>query len=50
MALIREFGLMLNLIKIKGEYNGTPYNHPGPAHLSTRTGVGNIRNGLDINR
>ena len=34
MALIREFETMINLIKIKGEYNGTPYNHPGPAHLS----------------
>mgnify|MGYP000935699936 FL=1 len=34
MALIREFETMINLIKTKGEYNGTPYNHPGPAHLS----------------
>ena len=34
MALIREFETMLNLIKTKGEYNGTPYNYPGPAHLS----------------
>lgn len=34
MALIREFENMLNLIKTKGEYNGTPYNYPGPAHLS----------------
>jgi 2-oxoisovalerate dehydrogenase E1 component len=34
MALIREFETMLNLIKTKGEYNGTSYNHPGPAHLS----------------
>jgi 2-oxoisovalerate dehydrogenase E1 component len=34
MALIREFENMINLIKTKGEYNGTPYNHPGPAHLS----------------
>ena len=34
MALIREFETMLNLIKTKGEYNGTHYNHPGPAHLS----------------
>ncbi|HOO94786.1 MAG TPA: thiamine pyrophosphate-dependent enzyme [Proteiniphilum sp.] len=34
MVLIREFETMLNLIKTKGEYNGTPYNHPGPAHLS----------------
>jgi 2-oxoisovalerate dehydrogenase E1 component len=34
MVLIREFETMLNLVKIKGEYNGTPYNHPGPAHLS----------------
>ena len=34
MVLIREFETMINLIKTKGEYNGTPYNHPGPAHLS----------------
>ncbi|MEN6589447.1 MAG: thiamine pyrophosphate-dependent enzyme [Proteiniphilum sp.] len=34
MVLIREFETMLNLVKIKGEYNGTSYNHPGPAHLS----------------
>ena len=34
MALIREFETMLNLIKTKGEYNGTSYNHPGPTHLS----------------
>ena len=34
MVLIREFETMLNLIKTKGEYNGTSYNHPGPAHLS----------------
>ena len=34
MVLIREFETMLNLIKTKGEYHGTSYNHPGPAHLS----------------
>ncbi len=34
MAIIREFETMLNQIKIAGEYNGVPYNHPGPAHLS----------------
>jgi len=34
MVLIREFETMLNLVKTKGEYNGTSYNHPGPAHLS----------------
>ena len=34
MVLIREFETMLNLIKTKGEYNGTSYIHPGPAHLS----------------
>ena len=34
MAVIREFETMLNEIKIKGEYNGIAYNHPGPAHLS----------------
>ncbi|MCK4748379.1 MAG: thiamine pyrophosphate-dependent dehydrogenase E1 component subunit alpha, partial [Bacteroidales bacterium] len=34
MLIIREFETMLNLIKTKGEYNGIPYSHPGPAHLS----------------
>lgn len=34
MAVIREFETMLNLIKTTNEYNGIPYNHPGPAHLS----------------
>src|SRR5512133_3979623 len=34
MVVIREFETMLNLIKIKNEYHGIPYNHPGPAHLS----------------
>jgi 2-oxoisovalerate dehydrogenase E1 component len=34
MVVIREFETMLNLIKIRGDYNGIPYNHPGPAHLS----------------
>lgn len=33
MVVIREFETMLNLIKTKGEYQGVPYNHPGPAHL-----------------
>ena len=33
MCYIREFETMLNLIKTKGEYQGVPYNHPGPAHL-----------------
>ena len=34
MRIIREFETMLNLIKTTNEYNGVPYNHPGPAHLS----------------
>src|SRR5674476_382225 len=34
MVVIREFEAMLNLIKTTNEYNGVPYNHPGPAHLS----------------
>ena len=34
MVIIREFETMLNLIKIRGDYNGISYNHPGPAHLS----------------
>jgi len=34
MAIIREFETMLNSIKTTNEYNGIPYDHPGPAHLS----------------
>lgn len=34
MVVIREFETMINLIKIRGEYQGIEYNHPGPAHLS----------------
>lgn len=34
MVIIREFENMLNEIKIKNEYRGIAYNHPGPAHLS----------------
>ena len=34
MLIIREFETMLNLIKIKEEYKGIAYAHPGPAHLS----------------
>jgi len=34
MQAIREFETMLNLVKTTGEYQGIPYNHPGPAHLS----------------
>jgi 2-oxoisovalerate dehydrogenase E1 component len=34
MVIIREFENMLNLIKTTGEYQGIPYSHPGPAHLS----------------
>lgn len=33
MFYIREFETMLNLIKTTSEYEGIPYNHPGPAHL-----------------
>jgi 2-oxoisovalerate dehydrogenase E1 component len=34
MVIIREFESMLNEIKVKNEYRGIAYNHPGPAHLS----------------
>jgi 2-oxoisovalerate dehydrogenase E1 component len=34
MVVIREFENMINEIKIKTEYRGIAYNHPGPAHLS----------------
>ena len=34
MCILREFENMINLIKTTGEYLGTPYDHPGPAHLS----------------
>src|SRR5512133_276001 len=34
MVIIREFENMINEIKIRNEYRGISYNHPGPAHLS----------------
>lgn len=34
MAILREFENMLLSIKIQGEYQGTKYTYPGPAHLS----------------
>ena len=34
MAIIREFEEMLYAIKTTGEYRHTPYDYPGPAHLS----------------
>ncbi|MBO7375520.1 MAG: dehydrogenase, partial [Clostridia bacterium] len=34
MRTIHEFETMLNEVKVKSEYNGVAYNHPGPAHLS----------------
>ncbi len=34
MRIIREFETMLNEVKTKSEYQGIPYNNPGPAHLS----------------
>ncbi len=46
MAIIREFETMLNQIKIAGEYNGIPYNHPGTCSLVCRTGSRSCRNGL----
>ena len=33
MCYIREFETMIQLIKTTGEYQGVPYQHPGPAHL-----------------
>lgn len=34
IAMLREFESMINLIKIKGEYQGFKHSYPGPAHLS----------------
>lgn len=34
MVVIREFEMMLQLVKTTGAYNGIEYNNPGPAHLS----------------
>jgi len=34
MAILREFESMLQSIKVQGEYQGTKYTYPGPAHLS----------------
>ena len=33
MCYVREFETMIQLIKTTGEYQGVPYQHPGPAHL-----------------
>jgi len=34
IATLREFETMINLIKVKGEYQGFKHSYPGPAHLS----------------
>ncbi|MCY3019193.1 MAG: thiamine pyrophosphate-dependent enzyme, partial [Planctomycetota bacterium] len=34
MAIIRGFENMLNEVKLRGNYQGIPYDHRGPAHLS----------------
>ncbi len=34
MTIIREFEMMMHLLKTTGEYHGIRYNHTGPAHLS----------------
>ena len=33
MLFLREFEMMIQMIKTTGEYNSVAYNHPGPAHL-----------------
>lgn len=35
MAIIREFEVMLNSIRMENVYNGVQYSYTGPAHLST---------------
>ncbi|MBP8304066.1 MAG: dehydrogenase [Phycisphaerae bacterium] len=34
MVILRTFETMLNEIKLRGSYQGIPYDHKGPAHLS----------------
>ncbi len=34
IAVLREFESMINVIKLKGEYQGFKHSYPGPAHLS----------------
>jgi len=34
MAIVRGFENMLNEVKLRGNYQGIPYDHRGPAHLS----------------
>ncbi|HOE95574.1 MAG TPA: thiamine pyrophosphate-dependent enzyme [Candidatus Sumerlaeota bacterium] len=34
MAIIRAFEMMLQTVKMQGNYEGLEYNHRGPAHLS----------------
>jgi len=46
MVIIPRVLKMLNEIKIKNEYRGVSYNHPGPAHLSDGTGSISRRYGV----
>jgi len=34
MVILREFEMMLHVVKTTGSYNGIAYDNPGPAHLS----------------
>ena len=51
MQTIREFEEMLQAIKTQGEYEGIPYDHKGPAHLSIGQEAASVGQAflLDIN-
>jgi 2-oxoisovalerate dehydrogenase E1 component len=51
MQTIREFEEMLQSIKTQGEYEGIPYDHKGPAHLSIGQEAASVGQAflLDIN-
>ena len=49
MLVVREFETMLFLIKTTGEYEGIPYNHPGPAHLGIGQEAAYVGQAYDLN-
>ena len=48
MVIIREFETMLNVVKIKGEFDGVKYDHPGACTFIYWTGGFRCWNGLSF--
>lgn len=50
MLLIRQFETCLSTIKIEGLYQGIPYTHKGPAHLSTGQEAAAVGQSLNLTK